>query len=329
MNPHDRLQQLKDAQKIPERFIAILDECIEIFRSAAIEKIPSEEVDNLFNSYLTLIAENIESPYQFSPYHSKITAPFDYEKFGLEFMRPLLIFQESTLQGEKNLEEIVKATSAGENVILLANHQTEPDPQIIHLMLEKTAPHLGSEMIFVAGSRVTTDPMAIPFSMGRNLLCIYSKKHIENPPEKKAEKLAHNHRTMKRMAELLSEGGKCIYVAPSGGRDRVDDKGHLEPAPFDASSVEMLYLTGERSARKTHFYPLALKTFDILPPPSSLIKELGEKRSASRAAVHLSFGENIEMQSFPGLDHPDKKERRKIRADEIWKQVTKLYQKLP
>ena len=27
------------------------------------------------------------------------------------------------------------------------------------------------------------------------------------------------------LEELLSEGGKCIYIAPSGGRDRVNDDG--------------------------------------------------------------------------------------------------------
>jgi glycerol-3-phosphate O-acyltransferase len=30
----------------------------------------------------------------------------------------------------------------------------------------------------VAGDRVTTDLLAMPFSMGRNLLCIFSKKHV-------------------------------------------------------------------------------------------------------------------------------------------------------
>ena len=75
-------------------------------------------------------------------------------------------------------------------------------------------------MIIVAGHRVVSDPLAIPFSMGRNLLCIYSKKYFESDPAAKADKLQHNQRTMKKMLQLLSEGGKCIYVAPSGGRDR-------------------------------------------------------------------------------------------------------------
>ncbi len=97
-------------------------------------------------------------------------------------------------------------------------------------------------MIFVAGERVITDPLAVPFSMGRNLLCIFSKRYIDHPPEQKMKKQLHNKRTMELMSELLSEGGKAIYVAPSGGRDRPNADGVVEIAPFDPQSIEMFYL---------------------------------------------------------------------------------------
>jgi glycerol-3-phosphate O-acyltransferase len=45
--------------------------------------------------------------------------------------------------------------------------------------------------------------MAVPFSMGRNLFCIYSKKYMENPPEQKPAKQMHNMRTLKKMADML------------------------------------------------------------------------------------------------------------------------------
>ena len=51
-------------------------------------------------------------------------------------------------------------------------------------------------MIMVAGDRVTTDVVAVPFSKARNLLCIYSKRHIDNPPEEKSKKMRHNAKTM-------------------------------------------------------------------------------------------------------------------------------------
>jgi glycerol-3-phosphate O-acyltransferase len=45
--------------------------------------------------------------------------------------------------------------------------------------------------------------MAIPFSMGRNLLCIHSKKYMETPPEGKHAKQTHNVRTLKKMSEMM------------------------------------------------------------------------------------------------------------------------------
>jgi len=184
-------------------------------------------------------------------------------------------------------------------------------------------------MIFVAGERVTTDPLPVPFSMGRNLLCIYSKRYIDNPPEEKARKTSHNRKTMERMSELLSEGGQCIYVAPSGGRDRRNASGIVEVARFDPQSVEMFYLMAERAPRPTHFYPMALATYDFLPPPETVQRELGEARQARRVGLHLAVGAEIDMASFPGSGLADKHERREARALFIWQQVAADYARFP
>lgn len=37
---------------------------------------------------------------------------------------------------------------------------------------------LGEKVVYLAGDRVVSDLMSKPFSMGRNLLCIHSKKHM-------------------------------------------------------------------------------------------------------------------------------------------------------
>ena len=71
----------------------------------------------------------------------------------------------------------------------------------------------------MAGDRVTTDLLAMPFSMGRNLLCIFSKKHVDNPPELKSQKTRHNRNVMKTMGKMFSEGGKeslshCFPACP-------------------------------------------------------------------------------------------------------------------
>ena len=49
------------------------------------------------------------------------------------------------------------------------------------------------------------------------------------------------------MLGLFKEGGKCVWVAPSGGRDRPDENGEYRVAPFDAKSVEMFRLMSEKA----------------------------------------------------------------------------------
>lgn len=318
------IKKLYEEGVIPQKQLKLLEQFYASYLEAAQE---SDHLEKEMLHFLELLKQEFQHPYSFEPYHKRVTAPTNYTTFAMNLFRPLIDFSSSKVEGLENLAEIVKATEEGESVILLANHQVEPDPQVIQLLLEKSYPEFGKEIIFVAGQRVTTDPLAIPFSMGCNLLCIYSKKYIEQPPEQKEEKLLHNQKTMKQMGQLLSEGGKCIYVAPSGGRDRKGASGKIEVAPFDPSSIEMFRLMAMQADKKTRFFPLALSTYHILPPPESIQTELGEKREAKKSPAHLWFGPEIDMDNFPGSDNPDKKLRRQHRADYIWKIVNDAYEK--
>lgn len=283
----------------------------------------------IFMMLLEMVKKQISEPYPFQPYHHKIREPVDYYAFGLEFLRPLVDFSLSTISGKQYLEEIALHVKNGNNIILLANHQVEPDPQAISLMLEPLYPDLAENMIFVAGERVITDPVAVPFSLGRNLLCIYSKRYIDHPPELKLQKQMHNKRTMELMSELFSQGGKCIYVAPSGGRDRPNQEGVVEVAPFDPQSIEMFNLMAKKSTHPTFFYTLALKTYMLLPPPETIQVELGEARRTKRGGIHLCFGPQVDMDHYEGSENPDKHERRLKRAQHIWNQVARDYAKFP
>lgn len=285
--------------------------------------------EHIFVTYLDLISQQIQSPYSFLPYHQQVLSPFDYYHFGVEFIRPLVDMSISSLEGTDHLKDIEKELSLGSNVILLANHQIEADPQAISILLEKEFPLIGQQMIFVAGERVLTDPLAIPFSMGRNLLCIYSKRYIDHPPELKTKKQMHNKKTMELMSQLLSEGGKCIYVAPSGGRDRPGKDGAVEVAPFDAQSIEMFHLMAQKAKKKTLFHPLSLATYDLLPPPETIQIELGEVRRTKRGGIHAYFGKAIDMDLFPGSDLSDKHARRQAKADYICSLVKKAYSQFP
>jgi 1-acyl-sn-glycerol-3-phosphate acyltransferase len=56
----------------------------------------------------------------------------------------------------------------GENVVFFANHQSEADPQVMSVMLEKAGYKKEAEqVIYVAGHKVTTDPL------GKRNLFIY------------------------------------------------------------------------------------------------------------------------------------------------------------
>ena len=278
-----------------------------------------------FFSYLQNFKEQTENPYPFELFHKKIRTPFDYYQFGIDFLRPLIDEEKSHIGHPEIVQQMIEQLGRGENVILLANHQSEIDPQVISYALEPY--NFGADVIFLAGHRVTVDPMAIPFSMGRDLLCIYSKRHIDNPPEQKLEKQQHNQKTMQKMRALLSDGGKCIYMAPSGGRDRKGADGEVEVAEFDPQSIEMFRLMAKKSGSVCHFYPLALSTYDILPPPDTVQQELGEQRIVKRHGSLISFGPEIDMNAFEdqGLD---RHQLRAKRAQHIYDLVNTEYQAL-
>lgn len=325
----EKLQDRMKKATIPSKLKTVILDFYGSY-SKAISQFPnSEKHQERFNKLIDLILENVLYPRSFEIFHRSVRHPFDYYQFGLDFMRPFVDFSCSQIFGLENIQKIRNQLSNGENVILFANHQIEPDPQIISLLLEKIDPKLAADMVFVAGHRVISDPMAIPMSLGRNLLCIYSKKHMNTPPEEKASKVQQNQRTLKQMQELLNQGGYCIYVAPSGGRDRQNKEGKLDVSPFDPQSIELFWLMGNQSASPTHFYPLSLQTYSLMPPPNHVEKELGEKRVIQYTPVFLAFGDEIDMVNFPGSENGDKRTKRVKRADYIWNLVRNKYQAFP
>lgn len=311
------------SNEIPEKYYKLLVSFFNCYKGAVLS---FDDAIPTLSLFIQLVKHTISSPYRFESYHKKIRHPVDYYQFGIDFLKPLIDLEHSKVLGLEYLDFISKALREKNNVILFANHQTEGDPQAIAVLLEKTHPHIGESIIYVAGERVVTDPLAIPFSMGCDLLCIYSKRYIDYPPEGKADKQLHNKKTMQLMSRLLEEGGKIIYVAPSGGRDRKNSQGVVEVAPFDPDSIEMFYLMSRKAKRQTHFIPLTLSTYDLLPPPETVQIELGEARVAKRSAAHLAFSAPFDMEHFPGSELTDKMQRRQARAKAIWNVVNTTYQ---
>ncbi|MBN1914408.1 MAG: 1-acyl-sn-glycerol-3-phosphate acyltransferase [Parachlamydiales bacterium] len=321
-----RFHQLQEKKTLSQKYIAILDHFFHSYlKEISKTTFSPEECASLFHTFLDLILEQKRHPHLFSLYHKKIRSPFDYYQFGMTFLKPLVDMKHSSIRGQDQLKLIQKYLEAKDNVILLANHQTEYDPQAISILLDESFPKLAQNIIYVAGERVITDPLAIPFSMGCDLLCIYSKQYINTPPEQKEAKLQHNRKTMDLMCSLLKEGSKIIYVAPSGGRDRINAQGIVEIAPFDPQSIEMFYLMAKKSKRVTHFYPFSLDTYHLLPPPPTRQLEMGEMRTTSYAPLQLFFGEEFDMET---MHDSDKKRLRQKRADVIYQIVLTNYEKL-
>ena len=52
----------------------------------------------------------------------------------------------------RRFTEVQRQLEAGDNIILLANHQTEADPGVFALLLEASHPNLATEVIYVAGT---------------------------------------------------------------------------------------------------------------------------------------------------------------------------------
>ncbi|KAI7743976.1 hypothetical protein M8C21_001743, partial [Ambrosia artemisiifolia] len=240
--------------------------------------------------------------------NAAIREPFNYYMFDQNYIRPLINFRESYVGNISLFHEIEEQLKKGENVILISNHQTEADPVIISLLLETTSPHISETAVYVAGDRVITDPLCKPFSMGRNLLCVYSKKHMNDVPELSEMKMRANTRTLKKMALLLRGGSKLIWIAASGGRDRPDPiTNQWSPAPFDASAVDNMRRLVNLAGVRGHIYPLAVLSYDIMPPPRQVEKEIGERRVISFHGAGLSVAPKIDFNEITAsCGDPDK-----------------------
>ncbi len=327
MDPKFLLQALETAPGLNEKQAQIAAD----FAKQYLQVVADAGLDiyhyaDLFAEWLKTVQEQLETPYAFPCHHTAVREPFDFYQFGKDFFHPLIDVEHSKVFGQPSIQQIEKYLEQGENVFLLSNHQAEADPQILNYLLDRDYPSLMPKATHIAGERVLTDPFAIPMSLGLNLLCIYSKKYLEHPPERSLEKKQHNQQALVKLGELLKEGGHCFWVAPSGGRDRPDQTGEFAVSPLDPKSIEMFRLLARKAKTPTHFFPLSLLTYPILPPPDAVQLELGEKRTTSRHPVFLYFGDEINFSQIEPLEPMPKSSKQKKVADTLWQELNKNYQ---
>ncbi|KAJ0051420.1 hypothetical protein Pint_03513 [Pistacia integerrima] len=287
---------------------------------------------------------DMEELFEFPPYHKALREPFDYYIFGQNYIRPLIDFSNSYVGNISLFYEMEQKLQQGHNIVLISNHQSEADPAVIALLLESANTRIAENLIYVAGDRVLTDPLCKPFSMGRNLICVYSKKHMLDAPELIEMKRKANTRSLKEMALLLRGGSQIVWIAPSGGRDRPDPvteewhpvkayavqffvysmDNHRGQAPFDASSVDNMRRLAEHSGAPGHIYPLALLCYDIMPPPRQVEKEIGERRVVSFSGVGLSVAPEISFSDIASaFENPE--EAREAYTQALYDSVNEQY----
>ena len=68
---------------------------------------------------------------------------YDFYKFGCDFFLPAMDLKNSVVLGQENLAKAMEQIKAGENVVFLANHQSEADPQVFSVLLDQVG--LGEE----------------------------------------------------------------------------------------------------------------------------------------------------------------------------------------
>lgn len=314
--------------RLPPNVADGLEELFHNYRNAVLQSgVPGANDIILSNMAVVFdrILMDVEDPFKFPPHHVAIREPFDYYMFGHNYIRPLIDFRNSYIGNISVFYEIEQKLLEGHNIVLISNHQTEADPATIGLLIEKKYPHIAEKMVFVAGDRVLTDPLCKPFSMGRNLLCVYSKKRMDDVPELAEEKRRANTRTLKEMTLLLRTGSQLIWIAPSGGRDRPDpNTGEWYPAPFDASSVDNMRRLLEYSNVPGHIYPLALLCYEIMPPPPQVEKHIGERRKISFHGVGLSVAPEMDYNEIAaGCANPE--EAKEAYSQALYSSVTEQY----
>jgi glycerol-3-phosphate O-acyltransferase len=177
----EEIKSYADRGDLPPAIAETLDKFCCSYRDAVEKSGKSfEGCRSILTTFVKLVVEELKNPSTFEPFHQQVRAPFDYYQFGLDIIRPLIAFDKSSVSNLPILEVIKKQLANKENVVFFANHQTEPDPQIINLMLEKDYSDLARGMIFLAGHRVITDPLAVPLVKGA-IYCVFSLKSTLRP----------------------------------------------------------------------------------------------------------------------------------------------------
>ena len=74
----DLLKETVSEGKLPERTAKLLYGFYDGYRDHAINDMDEEEIDALFAIFLSKVCQQVNTPFEFEPYHERIRKPFDY-----------------------------------------------------------------------------------------------------------------------------------------------------------------------------------------------------------------------------------------------------------
>ena len=136
-------------------------------------------------------------------------------------------------------------------------------------------------------------------------------------------------------SEELEIGGRKLLLEPSSrGLFEIPEGTRLAPGAFDKDAVALMTKLGAKAAAsgtKTNFYGFGMATYDLLPPPSGLEKELGEKRVVNYTGCGIALGEPLDLspeavQAKVGAKEPlEKAELAEATAKVVYEEVCALY----
>lgn len=293
------LQAAQSSGLISDQLRLIWEDFYDNYKATVLESEIPEHDEAFIVQVQASIADRVfhqfKEPYTFPSKHQRILEPFNYYEFGQQYVGSLLDFENSFIGNLETWQQIADQLEQGHNVVMLANHQTEADPGVFAHMIKTSFPKMAEDVIYVAGDRVITDPLCKPFSMGRNLFCVYSKRHIDDVPEEKEAKLAMNRKTVMSMARELNKGGLLLWIAPSGGRDRPRADGVWAPNEFDPGSVGLMQKLLSKAKKDGHLYAMAMVSWKMMPPPVKIEEAIGERRKTNFAGVGISVTPEIDV----------------------------------
>lgn len=334
------LQQLTAAGKLPQPLLAQWQDFYASYRGAVVGSGAPGAGEELAARVQATIADTVfnqmaggDRAYEFPSAHRRLLEPYDYYQFGQRYVGSLIDFENSVLGRPDRWARAAEQLKSGDNVIILANHQTEADPGVFAHMLAASHPEMAEEVNYVAGDRVVTDPLCKPFSMGRNLFCVHSKRHMGDDPVIKASKMETNRKTLVAMQRALNAGGCLLWIAPAGGRDRPDAQtGQWLPDKWDPTAVELMRNLAARAKPQGHIYPMAMYSWPVMPPPKVVEKAVGERRVTAYSGVGISLCEELkeeELAPAPKDASAEEKEAaQKALADAAQRRVTDEYRLL-